>query len=241
MSWYHKILSKKNEPDSSRDLKRGEIKSILIEAFSKEIPDFKFSLYKNGHYYFERIRKHKNYSLYETFHICFGLQDKNFSCSVSSSFNPIYRYVSAYSNGLLVQHIDLIVLKKGTGIIPIEEAYYFHNGKLNMTTKVVDQIAQDFKKVGLKFLSNRFDSLNNNRTLDFGFDYIKELSIDKLTLKLSLEKSRNDANWLLSEIKHDTFLDLKNRLLEIPNQNSESISKIPGFAYSLLEYYWDQD
>lgn len=85
MNWFDKIKKKTEKIDGSRDLKRGEIKTILIDNFKEQIPDFPFLDYKNGVYFFERIRSIDNYKIYETFHLSFGLKDKNFSCSVSST------------------------------------------------------------------------------------------------------------------------------------------------------------
>ena len=128
MNWFDKIKKKTEKSDDSRDLKRGEIKTILIDNFKEQIPDFPFLDYKNGVYFFERIRSIDNYEIYETFHLSFGLKDKNFSCSVSSTLNPTYRYVGTYNSGILTQHVDLIVLIKNKESIPFEVDYYFHKG-----------------------------------------------------------------------------------------------------------------
>jgi hypothetical protein len=240
MSWFNKIKLKAEELDNSRELKKGEIKSILIDNFSERINDFEFMLYKNGTYYFERIRKYNGYDIYETFHVIFALKDKNFACSVSSNFSPSNRYDKNYQTGILTRNIDLIVLKKDTGIIPINEAYYFHNGRIETTTKVVKSIVSDFKEYGIPFLNNRFDSFATNEILNFGLDYIEKLTVDKESLKLQIEKARSEADWIVSRIKHDLYIDLKQKLQNIPNQDKELRQKIPGFAYSLLEFYWER-
>lgn len=74
MNWFDKIQKKINEPDDSRELKNGEVKKILLETFSKVIPEFKFNCYRNGCYYFSREKQYKGLPIYETLHIGFSLK-----------------------------------------------------------------------------------------------------------------------------------------------------------------------
>ncbi len=239
MGWFEKIKKKTESQDGSRDLKRGEIKTILIDNFAAHIPDFKFTIYKNGTYFFERVRKIDTYDLYETFHISFGLKDKNFSCSVSSTLNPTYRYTGNYNSGILTKHIDLIVLKKKTGSIPIQDAYYFHNGKIDTTTKVVKTIVADYKKYGLNLLDNRFKDLQSNKIFEHGLRLYEDLTIDKKVLREQIESELKSCDYVTSRIKHKLYLDFKTKLQAIPKQDKELRQKIPGFAYSLLEFYYE--
>lgn len=241
MGWFEKIKKKTEKDDGSRDLKRGEIKTILMENFAARIPDFDFTIYKNGAYFFERIRKIDKYDLYETLHISFGLKDKNFSCSVSSTLNPSYRFAGSYNSGILTRHVDLITLKKKTGSIPIQDAYYFHNGKIDTTTKVVKTIIADYKKYGLKFLDKRFDNLQSNEIFEHGLRLYESLSIDKNELKEQIESELKACDYVTSRIKHGLYLDFKSKLQAIPKQDKELRQLIPGFAYSLLEFYWENE
>ncbi|WP_057940590.1 hypothetical protein [Algoriphagus resistens] len=241
MGWFEKIKKKTEKEDGSCELKRGEIKTILIDNFTTEIPVFKFTTYKNGTYFFERIRKIIEYNLYETFHISFGLKDKSFACSVSSTLNPTYRFTGNYNSGILTKHVDLIVLKKKTGIIPVNEAYYFHNGRLDTTTKVVKDIVSDFKKHGLRFLDKRIEDLKSNEVFEHGLKFYENITIDRKELKEQIELELKQCDYITSRIEHDLYLDLKTKLLAIPNQEKELRQKIPGFAYALLEYYLENE
>lgn len=241
MNWFDKIKKKTEKSDDSRDLKRGEIKTILIDNFKEQIPDFPFLDYKNGVYFFERIRSIDNYEIYETFHLSFGLKDKNFSCSVSSTLNPTYRYVGTYNSGILTQHVDLIVLKKNKESIPIEEAYYFHNGKIDTTAKIVKTIVDDYKQYGLRFLDKRYNDLFDNKIFDKGLRLLENITIDKKVLKEQIEKELKQLDYVSSRLKNSVYLDMKEQLQAVPKQDKDLRQKIPGFAYSLLEYYWEKE
>ena len=152
MSWFDKIKSSKESSDNSPELKNGEIKEILISSFKTILPDFTFNSYKNNTYYFQKVRHHKNYAVTQTLDIIFSLKDKNLACSVSSRLNKTYVFDKNYNLGKINPSVDLIVLKTGKGSNPIENAYYFHNGRRDNTTKVVNEIANDFKLFGLPFV-----------------------------------------------------------------------------------------
>ena len=154
MNWIDKITALTTKTDDSPELKRGQIKTILTEQVSNVLPDFEFKVYKGSEYKFGRTRNFRSYRLTETLHIIFGLKDRNFACSVSSSLNSNYADSNSYNTGFINPHTDLIVLKKGTGVIPIDEAYYFHNGRVKTTTKVVEQIIKDYKDFGIPFLTS---------------------------------------------------------------------------------------
>ena len=239
MDWFEKIKKMTEKEDSSRDLKRGEIKSILIEHITSQIPDFKFITYRNGTYFFERVRKIDGYNLFETLHISFRLKDKNFECSVLSTLNPKHRFVSSYTLGILTNHIDLIALKKKTEVIPIDQAYYFHNGKIQTTTKTVHGIVADYKKYGLSFLDKRFKDLKTNEIFKQGLKLYAQIVIDKKKLKEQVEFELKQNDYATTKVKHQLYLDLKARLQSIPGQGKDLRKKIPGFAYSLLEFYWE--
>ncbi len=87
MSWYSKIKSKIEMKDDSPELKRGQVKQILISEFEGELPEFNFLEYRNGCYTFENIRIINGRNVYEHLHIIFALKDRNFSCSVASRKN----------------------------------------------------------------------------------------------------------------------------------------------------------
>lgn len=236
---FKKNKEKSKAQDLSRDLKRGEFKSILIDGFSTELPDFVFSLYKNSTYYFERIRSVNGHSLFETFHILFSLKEGNISCSVSSCINPTYRHSASYGRGLVASHTDLIVIKNKTGVLPVEDAYYFHNGKVETTKNIVQEIINDFKIYGVKYFEDRYKSLNESIILRQGLEYIENLDTDKKSLQASLQNERKECDWNYSLIENETFVELAGIIKNIPKVSNEDLEYIYQHTYSLLEYYFE--
>lgn len=224
--------------DNSPELKKGEIKQILIQTASEVLPDFEFLAYRNSCYLFQRLRKVNNLTVHEILHIIFTLKDKNFACSIASILNPKYIFSNQYNIGLLNPHQDLKVLRHNSGALNIEDAYYFHNGKVNTTTKTVKEIFGDFKKYGLPFLDKQAERLKSNSIVKRGFHYIDDLETDKQKLKTEITEELSKGGLLLSSIKHPIYIDLKEKLKSISGQSKEDRQLIPKMAHELLEIYW---
>ncbi|MBL85902.1 MAG: hypothetical protein CMO82_04505 [Winogradskyella sp.] len=237
MSWYSKIKSKIEKNDDSPELKRGQVKQILISEIGKALPEFDFLEYRNGCYTFENVQVINGRNVYEHLHITFALKDRNFSCSVASRINKNYLRSNSYNTGLINRHINLIVLKKGTGVIPVEEAYYFHNGRVKTTKKIIEQIVKDFKKFGKTFLQKQANQFKKSDLLKCGFSFVEKLEIDKAELNDQLEKDLNSGGHLISNIKNETYLKLKSELQNVKGIERDTRKNIPKLTYELLEYY----
>ena len=233
MSWYLKIKSKIEKKDDSPELKRGQMKQILISEFERGLPEFDFLEYRNGCCTFQNTRIINGRNINEYLHVIFALKDRNFSCSVASRINKNYLNSNSYNSGLINPHIDLLVLKKGTGIIPAEEAYYFHNGRVKTTTEIIELIVNDFKEFGKSFLQKQAKQFENNDLLKTGFDFIENLEIDKSILNEELGKDINSAGLLTS----NTYLKLKSELQSVKGIDRETRKNIPRLTYELLEFY----
>lgn len=238
MNWIDKIKELTTKQDKSPELKKGEIKQILVQTASEVLPDFEFLAYKNSCYSFQRLRQVNNLTVYEILHIIFTLKDKNFACSIASRLNPEYIFSNQYNIGLLNPHKDLKVLRHNSGALNIEDAYYFHNGQVETTTKTVKEIFGDFKKYGLPFLEKQAERLRSNSIVKRGFDYIEELETDKQKLKTEITEELNKGGLLLSSIKHPIYVDLKEKLQSGSGQSKDDRQKIPKTAHELLEIYW---
>ncbi|MDF1697952.1 MAG: hypothetical protein P1U56_19045 [Saprospiraceae bacterium] len=236
MSWHSKIQSKIEVHDDSPELKRGQVKQILMAEMHKILPEFEFLEYDKGCYTFEKKRSIHQLQAVEHLHILFSLKERNFSCSVASRVNMAYRRVKSYNAGLLNPHADLLVLKEGNRVLPVEEAYYFHNGKVKTTTKTIQRICQDFKEYGLPFLNNQATQLLKSPLLMVGLEFISKLNISKAELKLELEKNLSNGH-SISNIKSEDYMKLKTELQDITGIDRERRKKIPKLAYELLEYY----
>ncbi len=224
--------------DKSPELKKGEIKQILIQTASEILPDFEFLAYKNNCYTFQRLRQVNNLTVYEILHIIFTLKDKNFACSIASRLNPEYIFSNQYNNGLLNPHKNLKVLRHNSDSLNIEDAYYFHNGQVETTTKTVKEIFGDFKKYGLPFLYKQAERLKSNSIIKRGFDFVEDLKTDKQKLKTEITEELNKGGLLLSSIKHQIYVDLKEKLQSVSGQSKEDRQLIPKTAHELLELYW---
>jgi hypothetical protein len=194
--------------------------------------------YKSSQYNFQRTKEHKDFAVWETLHVLFSLNDKNFSCSVSSRLNRDYVNSKSYNIGLVNPHVDLITLKKGTGVARIEEAYYFHNGKVQTTTKLVEQICKDFVMYGVPFLDKQFERLRTNQIVNAGLDYIQQLQADRQELKLQINNELKQVGYVASRLTNSVYVNLKEKLQIVPNQTQEDRQKISGLAYELLELLW---
>jgi hypothetical protein len=226
--------------DNSPELKKGEIKNILIKTAADILPDFGFLSYNKSCYNFQRLRKVNELTAYETLHIIFTLKDRNFACSVASRLNPSYINANSYNTGLLNPHTDLKVLRFGRRTLNIQDAYYFHNGQVETTTNTVKEIFNDFKKYGLPFLDEQFKRIQFNEILNTGLNYIDKLQVDKEKLKSEIENELNKGGHQISSIKQPTYLDLKETLQKVTNQSKDDRKSIPKSAYELLELYWSK-
>jgi len=219
-------------------LKKGEIKEILIQTVGEVLPDFEFVSYKNSCYSFQRQRQIENFTVHEILHIIFTLKDKNFACSVASRLNPEYIVSNQYNIGLINPHQDLKVLRHNSSALNIQDPYYFHNGQVETTTRIVKEIFGDFKKYGLPFLDKQVERLKSNSIVKRGFDYIDDLQIDKQKLKTEITEELNKGALLLSSIKQPIYVDLKEKLQSVSGQSKEDRQIIPKTAHELLELYW---
>ena len=238
MNLLDKIKALRIKKENSPELKKGEIKSILIQTASEILPDFEFLAYKNSCYTFQRLRQVNKSTVNELLHIIFTLKDKNFACSIASRLNPEYIFSNNYKIGLLNPHQDLKVLRHNSGALNIQDAYYFHNGQVETTTKTVKEIFGDFKKYGLPFLDKQLEQLKSNSIIKCGFDYIDALQTDKENLKKEITEELNKGGLLLSSLKHRIYLDLKEKLQSVSGQSKEDRQIIPKTAHELLELYW---
>lgn len=238
MNWLNKIQELTKKKDNSAELKKGEIKQILTQAANEILPDFQFLEYKNGCYFFQRLRQVNNFTVYETLHIIFSLKERNFSCSVASRLNPEYIFSNQYNIGLLNPHIDLKVLKHNRGALNIPDGYYLHNGQVETTTKIVKEIFGDYKKLGLLFLNNQFERLKSNPIINGGFEFINNLQTNKQNLRNDMTEELNKGGLLLSSIKHNVYLELINKLQSVSKHTKDDQSLIPLTAYELLQIYW---
>ena len=233
-----KIKELTTKQDKSPELKKGEIKLILIQTASEVLPDFEFLAYKNSCYSFQRLRQVNNLTVYEILHIIFTLKDKNFACSIASILNPDYIFSNHYNTGLLNPHKDLKVLKHKSGALNIQDAYYFHNGQVETTTKTVKEIFGDFKKYGLPFLDKQIEILKTNEIVKSGFEYIDKLQTAKDKLKKEITEELNKGGLLISSIEHPIYIDLKEKMQSLSGQSKDDRQKIPKTAHELLEIYW---
>ncbi len=240
MNWFDKIKLKTSKEDNSPELKRGQIKDILLVKMNEKVPDFQFLEYKNSCYTFERIREANGRNVYEHLHIIFMLKDRNFSGSIASRLNQENMRSGSYNTGLINPHLDLIKMKKKPGPIPIEEAYYYHNGRVETTSKIVKQIVKDFVKYGLPFFEKQLQRLRKNKLVHEGLDFIENLGVDKDTLKSEIDRDLASSAYSLSGIKSKTYLELKAKLQEVPGMDRRLRKEIPSLAFELLELYLDQ-
>jgi hypothetical protein len=201
MNWFDKIKELISKQDKSPELKKGDIKQILIQTVNEVLPDFDFLSYKNSCYFFQRISKAGNLTVYKILHLYFTLKDRNFACSIASRINSEYIFSSQYNIGLLNPHKNLKVLKHNSGALNIKDAYYFHNGQGETTTKCVKEIFLDYKKYGLPFLARQLENLKSNKIIKRGLDYIDNLQTDKEKLKNEITEELNNGVLLLSNIR----------------------------------------
>jgi hypothetical protein len=238
MNWFDKIKELTTKKDSSPELKKGEIKNILIRTAADILPDFDFLSYNKSCYTFQRLRKSNELTAYETLHIIFTLKGRNFACSVASRLNPTYINANSYNTGLVNPHTDLKVLRFNKGTLNIQDAYYFHNGQVETTTNTVKKIFNDFKKYGLLFLDKQFKRIQLNEIIKAGLNYIDKLQVDKEKLKSEIENELNKGGHQISSIQQPTYLDLKETLQKVTNQSKDDRKLISKSAYELLELYW---
>ncbi len=238
MNWFNKIKELTSKHDKSPELKKGDIKQILIQTAGEVLPDFEFLAYKNSCYLFQRLRQVNNLTVYEVLHIIFTLKDKNFACSIASRLNPEYIFSNQYNIGLLNPHKDLKVLRHNSGALNIQDAYYFHNGQVETTTNTVKEIFGDYKKYGQPFLDKQLERLKSNHIIKSGLSYIDILQTDKQKLKNEITEELNKGGLLLSSIKHPIYIDLKEKLQSVNEQSKEDRQLIPKTTHELLEIYW---
>jgi hypothetical protein len=220
--------------DNSPQLKRGNVKDILIQTANDMLPAFEFLAYKRNCYTFQRLRCVADITVYEAIHIVFSLKHGGFACSIASRLNATLIFANAYNGGFINPHKDLKLLKYNTGIIPAEEAYYLHNGHLATTTNTIREIFNDYKNYGLPFLDKQYDRIQHHPIVTTGINYIKSLNVDKPSLK----KDIYNFGYIISNIKHPLYIALKEKLQDIPGQSREDRKDIPRMAYDLLEWYF---
>lgn len=201
------------------------------------LPDFEFLAYKNKCYSFKRERQVNNVKVYELLYVVFNDKDKNVSCSIASILNPEHIFSNQYNMGMINPHHDLKVLKHNSVGLSYHDAFYFHNGKVETTTKIVKQIFCDFKVYGFPFLDKQIERLKSNLIVKCGCDYIEGLQTDKQKLKIEITEELRKGGFLSSGIKHPIYVSLKEKLQSVSGQSKEDRQLIPKTAHELLELY----
>lgn len=233
-----KLLNKFKQKESSsslpdtRALKRGEIRGILLDLAKTTIPDFEFLDYRQGFYTFRRQRTFRKYTVNELFHVGFSLKGGVFSCSVASRLNPELVFNNGYNVGVINPHADLVSVKMGTGIIPYEEAYYFHDGTLEVCIRCAAEVFSDIKDHGILFLDKQFRLLNENKTISVGFDIIEKLNSKALSELASIVVS---GKVYRREMENATYIQLKKTLQAVPGESREFRKLLPNTAVELIE------
>lgn len=217
---------------SSKKLKPGDFREIIIDILKLRLPDFEYYSYKNNTYTFLRVRSYKSLDVFETFHIVFSIKNGCISCSVASRLNKEHIELSAYSSGLINPHSDLIVIKEGNGPIPFKNAYYFHDGFKTNVEIQIERMLKDMQGFGLKFLEDQFERLNQNAIINTGLDYF--LSYDKKQFKNEIEAELKFKKFTISSLAHPKFIELKEMLQNVKDQTREDRKLIPNLAYELL-------
>ncbi len=235
MKLFDKLKNKKKVVDNSLELKRGEFKKILLPLMEKHFPDFQYTSYKNQYYSFQKTRKVNDLTIYESFDIGFTLKDKFCACSVASRLNPFFIGGSGYNTGWINPHCNLITLKRGTGITPLEEAYYYHNGRIETTTEIIYEIISDLKKYGLTFLDNQINNLNSNPLVIEGLRKFNAIDYDKTKLKAEIESEQTNNGHVITRLKHPIYIELKESLQKMDGISRENRKEIPRLAYELIE------
>ncbi len=174
-------------------------------------------------------------TVYESFDIGFTLKDKCCACSVASRLNPFFIGYSGYNTGWINPHSDLITLKRGTGITPLEEAYYYHNGRIETTTKIINEIISDLKKYGLRFLDNQYDNLKTNPLIIEGLRKLKSIDYDNSKLKSEIELQQKKDGNKITKFNHPIYSELKESLQKMEGMSRENRKQIPRLAHELIE------
>jgi hypothetical protein len=221
-------------------VKRGEIKQFIIEEFNKHLNDFELYENKKQVYFFIRKRVYKTFILNEVFSIYYSSRnDTGIDCGIATVFNENYITNSQYNTAQLNTHIfSPLNLKKEKKDLPKEEGYYFHNGETESIKKMITNIVNDFKKFGLKYLDEKFQTLKEDEILNNGLEFINCLKVDKELLKNEIIEDLIKAENVVSRMKNKTFLELKETLQKIPNQLRENKQMIPKLSFELLELYY---
>jgi len=235
MKLFEKLRNKKKVVDDSPELKRGEFKKILSPLMAKHFPDFQFTSYKNQYYSFQRTRQIDDFKILESFDIGFSLKDKTCTCSVASRLNSFFVGGSGYNTGWINPHCDLITLKRGTGITPLEEAYYYHNGRVETTTKIIRQIISDIENYGVLFLENQINNLSTNPLIIEGLRLFNSIDYDTAKLKAEIESEQNNNGHVITRLKHPVYIELKESLQNVEGISRENRQEIPRLAYELIE------
>lgn len=221
--------------DESPGLKNGEFKKILSPIMEKHFPDFQLTSYKNQHYSFQRTKQIGDLNVFESFEIGFTLKDKFCTCSVGSRLNPYFIEGSGYNTGWINPHYDLISLKRDTGITRIDEAYYFHNGRLETTTETIREIVLDLEKYGVAFLDSQINNLKTNPLIIEGLRLFKLIDYDAVELKKEIELEQRSNGYVITKLKHPVYKELKESLQKMDGISRENRKEIPRLTYELIE------
>ena len=99
---------------------------------------------------------------------------------------------------------------------------------------MITNIVNDFKKFGLKYLDEKFQTLKEDEILNNGLEFINCLKVDKELLKKEILEDLIKAENVVSRMKNKTFIELKETLQKIPNQLRENKQMIPKLSFELL-------
>lgn len=225
--------------DDSPELKRGEIKGILIRVAKGKLPDFDYLTYKNSSYYFQRIRTATGLNVFEIISIFFSLKEGMMDCTIGSFLNRQHIFGQSYSPSLINSNVSIMPYKYNSCSLPWEKAYYFHNGRVCTTEKVVEEIFTDCRKYALKLFDEQRDFLENSPLIANGLEFISRLEIDRAILKKALEDGLKEGGYLISRLRYPIYMELKGMLQGIKGMDRETRKNIPMLAYDLLELYAD--
>jgi hypothetical protein len=223
--------------DHSPALPPGAVKDMLIAAAGEYLPGFSYLAYQDGTYFFQRTRNAAGQSLHELLHLTCSLDDGYFVCSVASRLNPAYRFSTVMNRGIVNPHQDLKVLRHGTDNPPQRDAYYRHSGRMAGTAATVRDIFADYRRYGVPFLDQQWNTVQHHPLLRAGFDYLDGLRIDRAALQAELVQAIGPGELKPDRLQHPLYQELRETLRQLSGLSRAHRALIPLTAYELLQWY----
>jgi len=173
-------------------------------------------------------------------YIVISSSQKNLCYEVDLSSTILGQFDNRYGGNLARGLCRLPNLREQSNALSQQQAYYYHDGTVEVAKEALNKIAYEIKKYALPWFEHNQSNISNGSILQYGTEWIKK-NIDRIPLNIEqqLEEALNRVNYSTIRVEHQLLDELKSCLREYASTidtSKDDRQKIVTLGIDLLMY-----